>query len=376
MGKVGYRKRTSFLSSPAFKELSFKSFAAHASSPGVTPAAYFRSRHAYLRDTLSSKKLIYLDINHWINLRHVVLNSPLESQGYRELLGRLTTLFVQGKICCPVSFFAYIELIKQTDPVTRLTTARLMDQLSDGLCFTFPPDLARAELTHFLFKAVARQPVGDKAWAFTKAGFLVGQIIPELASVSDATNILVQKAWIDLMWAVRLEHVLDMPDPPREVVDFWDQYAAAANADATFYRSSKLSYPRVLEREKALLVRKLLQDELESVGQELWATYPEVRDAAKLQQRPPTAASPYALPSFQILAGITAAAMRTTMKFEANDMLDFRHAALAIPYCDAVCCDNPMAARLRSKPCEFGKIYGTQILGRPEEILIFLKTLP
>jgi hypothetical protein len=35
-----------------------------------------------------------------------------------------------------------------------------------------------------------------------------------------------------------------------------------------------------------------------------------------------------------------------------------------------------MAARLRSKPCEFGKVYGTQILGRPDEILSFLKTLP
>jgi hypothetical protein len=169
--------------------------------------------------------------------------------------------------------------------------------------------------------------------------------------------------------------MMDMPDPPSDVVDFWDKYAAAANTDATFYRSSKLSYPRVLEREKALLLRKLLQEELEPVGQELWATYPELRDVAKLQQRPPPVASPDVLPSFQILAGITAAAMRTRMKFDANDMLDFRHAALAIPYCDAVCCDNPMAARLRSKPCEFGKVYGTQILGRPEEILCFLKTL-
>ena len=173
-----------------------------------------------------------------------------------------------------------------------------------------------------------------------------------------------------------MEHMLDMPDAPRDVVDFWDKYAAASNTDAIFYRSSKLSYPRVLEREKALLLRKLLQEELEPIGQELWATYPELRDVAKLQQRPPAAASPYALPSFQILAGITAAVMRTKMRFEANDMLDFRHAALAIPYCDAVCCDNPMAARLRAKPCEFGKVYGTQILGRPDEILTFLKTLP
>jgi hypothetical protein len=341
----------------------------------VAPDAYFRQRHNQLRDELARKKLIYLDSNHWINLRHVVLNSPMEVAGYRELHGLLSTLFAQGKICCPVSLFTFIELTKQTDPATRLATARLMDQFSDGLCFQFPPDLARSELRHFLLKTVARQPVSDKPWVFTKVGFLEGIVIPELTSVPNSTNVLVQKAWIDCMWAVGLEVMLEMPDPPPAVVEYWDKYAAAANADATFYHTSKLSYHRVLEREKALLLRKLFQDELELVGQELWDAYPELRDEAELQQRPPTEASPHVLPSFQILAGITAAAMRTGMKFEANDILDFRHAALAIPYCDVVCCDNPMAARLRSKPCEFGKVYNTHILSRPDEILAFLKAL-
>jgi hypothetical protein len=376
MSTAGNQKQASFLLSPAFKELSRRSFEAHAATPQVSPEAYFRSRHSQLRDEITARKLIYLDTNHWINLRHVVLNSPREGRGYRELHGLLTTLFAQGKICCPVSFFVFIELTKQTDPVTRLATARLMDELSSGLCFQFPPDLARSELKHFLLKAVARQPLGDKAWAFTKVGFLVGQIIPELPLVPGATNTLLQKAWIDTVWAVRLEHMLDMPAPPREVMDFWEKYAAAANADATFYRSSNLSYPRVLEREKALFLRKLLKEELEPIGQELWATYPELRDVARLRLMPPAVASPQALPSLQILAGITAAAMRTNMKFEANDILDFRHAALAIPYCDAVCCDNPMAARLRSKPCEFGKLYGTQILSRPQEVVCFLKVQP
>jgi hypothetical protein len=55
-----------------------------------------------------------------------------------------------------------------------------------------------------------------------------------------------------------------------------------------------------------------------------------------------------------------------------NDMLDFRHAALAIPYCDAVFCDGPMAVRLRSKPCQFGQVFGTKILGRPAEIIEYL----
>jgi hypothetical protein len=361
--------------SPAFKELSLKAFATHAASPHVSPEAYFQHRHNQLRDELTGRKLIYLDTNHWINIRHVVLNSPMEGPGYRELHGLLATLFAQGKIRCPVSLFAFIELTKQTDPVTRLATARLMDQFSDGLCFQFPPDLARSELRHFLLKTTAKQPLGLKTFPFTKVGFLFGQLIPDIAPAGVANNNLVQKVWIDMMWAVRLEHDLEAARLPREGLDYWDRYAAASNTDAVFYRSSRLSYAKVLEREKALLMRKLLPDELEAVGQELWDRFPELREP-NAQERALPAPSPWAFPSFQILAGISAAAMRTQMKFKANDMLDFRHAALAIPYCDAVCCDNPMAARLRSKPCEFGKVYGTQILGRPDEILGFLKTIP
>jgi hypothetical protein len=85
--------------------------------------------------------------------------------------------------------------------------------------------------------------------------------------------------------------------------------------------------------------------------------------------------SPQNFPSFQIIAGITAADMLSTMKFDGHDIFDFYHAALAIPYCDALFCDNPMATRLRNKPCQFGKIYDTQILRRPEEIRDYLTVL-
>jgi hypothetical protein len=54
---------------------------------------------------------------------------------------------------------------------------------------------------------------------------------------------------------------------------------------------------------------------------------------------------------------------------------DFQHAALAVPYCDALFCDDPMAHVLRSKPLEFGKTYQTTMLSRPEEILQYLHGL-
>ena len=85
---------------------------------------------------------------------------------------------------------------------------------------------------------------------------------------------------------------------------------------------------------------------------------------------------PTALPSVEIVAGLDAAiALELNRKVQANDMLDFLHAAQALPYCDAVFCDNFMAQKMRNRPLEFGKIYSTEIGSRPEEIIAYLNAL-
>jgi hypothetical protein len=249
-----------------------------------------------------------------------------------------------------------------------------MDRFSGGVCFQFPLEMARSELRHFLLKRLRRH-CSKKAPIWTKTGFIGGQLLPSARVFPDAENNLMQKAWTDMMWEVSLEQFIEGFDSYQSDMAFWTKYAEASNADAVAYRSSKMSYQDVLQREKALLMRQLIKDELAAVGQELWDAFPECRDVKKLP--PPSEAeySPQNFPSLQILAGIIAADMISSMRFEANDLLDFRHAALAIPYCNAVCCDNPMATRLRNKPCEFETVYGTRIFGRPDEITAYLKML-
>ena len=369
------QRAPSFLSRPLFQEVLRESFERHTATPDVSPEEYLSFKHRQLRGILSGRKLVYLDTNHWINLRHVILSSPLERPGYRDMLAVLGTLQEQQRICCPVSFLLFEELMRQSDPVTRLRTAQLMDRFSSGVCFQFPLELARNELRHFLLRSVAQKPTEPRAWVWTKTGFLAGEILPTEPSVPDATNNRLQKAWTDLMWAVRLEHVLEILDSYDNAMDFWERYAVACSADAVFYRSSELSYDEVLQREKAFLIRKLMEEELQSIGQEIWDEFPECRDPAKLPAPAASDYSPLNLPSLKILAAISATEMLGKMKFDSHDMLDFRHAALAIPYCDAVCCDNPMATRLRNKPCELGRVYGTEILGQPGDILDYLKGL-
>ena len=368
------RPMPSFLSSPLYQEFHRSSFERHRTSPHVSLDAYLAEKKAELQSDLAGKQIIYLDTNHWINLRHVVLNSPLQKPAYGEMLELLTVLHRRRTICCPISFILFIELMKQSDPVTRLNTAKLMDRFSNGFCFQFPVEMARTELAHFLLGDMPNLNIGAKPFVWTKIGFLGGQLIPTMPNVPDETNNLIQKAWADLMLSIGLEQMLEYNlDSINSGSDFWEKYAAASNADASVVRSSNLAYTEVLQREKALLVRNLIENELSTVSQEIIDEFPDFRDLHKL--RPVREYSPFNFPSLQILAGITASNMLSKMRFEANDLLDFRHASLAIPYCNAVCCDHPMATQLRNKPCEFDKVYGMKVFGRVVEINSFLKGL-
>ena len=374
-GQGKSKKPPGFLASPKFQEISRESFARHNRTPDVSFNTYFAYKTRELQRELAGKKTIFLDTNHWINLRHVVMQSPLERPSYKEILTLLNDLHERQQICCPISFLLFEELMKQTDPVTRLNTARLMDRFSDGVCFQFPLELARNELRHFLLKRLPGLSCESKAWVWTKTGFFYGELFPTISKIQDATNDLIQKAWTDLMWAVGLENILEIIDSSDSGTDFWERYAVAANSDAKTYRSLDITYAKVLEREKAFLVRQLVDDELDIVSKEIWDAFPQCRNPDNLTPVRKSDYSPHNLPSLQILAGIVAADMLGGKKFNSHDMLDFRHAALAIPYCDAVCADHAMATRLRDKPCEFGKIYGTHILGRADEMFNYLKTL-
>jgi len=66
-----------------------QSFAKHQNQSDVSHSIYRREKHSALQKELQDRTLIYLDTNHWVHLRNVILNSPKELPGYREILGLL-----------------------------------------------------------------------------------------------------------------------------------------------------------------------------------------------------------------------------------------------------------------------------------------------
>jgi len=373
-GKVSPTFRRAF-ASPEHDKLLHESASYHRQHPEISPEIHLFQKHLGLAKAIEGRTLIYLDTCHWIHLRHVLLNSTQALPVYKKILHVIDQLARNKRVLFPVSFPLFIELLKQSDEKTRLATARLMNGLSGGVCFQFPLEIQRTELRQQSLRAILREKAPDlisEVW--TKVGYIGGELLPYNESLPKEDMCFMQKLWIDSMWAISLEHFVEFFDRSKMPAPFEEKLAAATNSDAEWYRANKLPFSEVLQREKAHQLRGLLK-EMEKIVQEVWDAYPNLRDVSKLPKPSADAATPWALPSIQVLGSINAALITGAKKFSANDMLDFQHAALAVPYCDALFCDGPMAHVLQNKPLEFGKIYETTILSKPDDILDYLQSL-
>ena len=345
----------------------------HKTKPEVSSDVYLRQKHFGLQKALKGRILIYLDTNHWINLRHVFIGSSHAQKEYVKVLFLLHQLREKRRVLCPISFPLFLELMRQSDIKTRKATAELMQAFSGGVCIQTPDWLEKLELRQGAMKGLLGSEAPDlDEWIWTKVGYIAGEKLPYNKVWSDADGNFIRKLSIDGMWDLKLEYFVetdcaDLPKPEHLV-------AAATNQDAAWYRDAKFPYSEVLAREKAYRVRRLL-DELKQIAQDLWNEYPNHRDVSK--KAPPTEGDfdPWALPSLQVLAGVNAALIHSGKKFSANDIVDFQHAALAVPYFHALFCDRRMANTLINKPLEFGKTYDTKILSRADEISAYLQNL-
>lgn len=346
----------------------------HRQHPEISPEIHLRQKHLGLLKALEKRTLIYFDTCHWINLLHTLLKNTKALPVYRDIFHLINNLAIDNRVLCPVSFPLFLELMKQNDETTRLSTARLMDCLSGGVCFQHPYLIQRLELRQIMLRGILRDKAPDlRDQVWTKVGFIAGEMLPFHKGFSEEDMRFLQKLSIDGMWATPLEHFAENASAELSTIH-QQKFAAATNTDAEWYRTEKISFDEALLREKAFSLRSLRKD-FEEIGKEIYEDYPQYRDISKLPQPSVGDASPWVLPSSQVLASINAALITSTKKFSANDILDFQHAALAVPYCDALFCDGPMAHILKTKPLEFGKVYETTILSDPNEIKNYLESL-
>ena len=202
-------------SSPQYISLFTESLKKHSSSPDISPEAYLEQLRSDLADHLSRKTLIYLDTCHWVNLRHVMLQSPHSKEPYDRILRLLGLLRQKDRAVCPVSAALFEELMKQTDGASRAATANLMDSLSGGTCIQIWINLVRSEWQqHVARTLLGKSPAETRADVFTKAGFWAGEHLIDYLALPDYENTVRQKLYIDLRWAMSFNDYQLLPGFP------------------------------------------------------------------------------------------------------------------------------------------------------------------
>ena len=152
-------------------------FAHHLENPGVHADTYTRQKRLDLGVWLTSKRRIYLDTNHWLHLRDVLLGRSRNAV-HAEIYRLLTQCVVSGRAVCPISYSVFHELLRQNDPFTRRATADVIDRFSCACSSQPPHQLTLIEVRHWLYGLVAPTrelyPLTQLAW--TKAAFVLGDV--------------------------------------------------------------------------------------------------------------------------------------------------------------------------------------------------------
>ncbi len=341
---------------------------------------------------VAQKILVYLDLKYWINFRKMQLGQRVDP-AYAALLEILITQVNAGAVVCPLSFWMFEELLKQGDLATRKATARLIDQLSNGVAFMHHGEIVGQEIIHLIrtlspqYRDVKQWPIRECIW--TRTFSFLGDRIPVWPkSIPQSDQLLVQKHMEDVNFFVPLEELIDettviKPDSVRSGYDVADinRRKEQVRREHTSFKSMFLAelMQTVKENEEHWYDTIAYLYSLESGKEEKI----NVDSLSELEKRPARNLIYFLfkknriiseLPSYHIPAALYAATSWDGQKqLTENDVFDYYHAQLAIPYCDFFLTDSSLKSLVCSQHLKFDQIYNIDIISNPNEALVRLR---
>lgn len=332
-----------------------------------------RQKRIQLGAEVASRQRIYLDQRFWILLRDASLGNCRES-GIAELLALLKASVDEGKSICPISESVFVELLKQSDDSTRMATAQLIGELSQGVTLIPFDERIRQELCNSFYKHAGVTeliPIEELVW--TKLSYVLGEIHPSNTSFQRDDELAIQKSFADHMWEISLcEMVARMGVPPSTKID-WDAIATRLNNNNRIHRSTLRSYPQTFKIEfeggLSLFRGELIQlsGEIRERGYEIGSTLAHLSEKKRFE------AFALSVPTLHISASCHAAIRWDQERnFCGNDLFDFHHAQAALAYCNIFLTEKPLSDMLNQH--HLGLIrYGCRTFWSPSNALSWLR---
>ena len=361
-------------------------FAFHRSTPPITVDEYERRRVIELGEWVAARDRIYLDKCFWIHLRaaRTLASSP---PGAADLLNALVAGVSNGQLVCPISDALFLELMKQSDPVTRGATAELIDELSCGVTLSPEPTRVATEVAHFFHANVGHSvhPLEHLVW--TKVAYILGVQHPVAAAFPEDERLVIQKAFFDHMWEVSLSAMVGTIGDAWPLASPFVDIADRLNRDNAAHAASMKSFAQVYRDEingvlqlAAPIAAEVLHDMIvKSLGPGIQLSADERegmtrRSLGVLRTAVRKPVGRRALRTLQVGALLHAALRwNRTQKLNANDIFDFHRAGAALGYCDALLTDGPMHALLMQRHLAIERDFPCRVMSSVEEAATWVR---
>lgn len=353
-------------------------FDRHKREPHKSLEAYVKERRLELGMSIESRKKIYLDTKYWLILRDNKLGRSEHSEG-AKLLDLLQDGVQAEKLICPISADVFIEILKQSDPVTIDCSTGLIDMLSCGVSILGPEERLRMELLYFVRKYLFGEETcySHKIFAWNKIAYTLGFRSPCNTPFSPEDELAIQKAFLDQMWELSLSDMIEtigidaicrrprIPDASGEL-----------NAGKFSHMHENKSFNELFLSELAgmLDVYKPVFGEMfghlfqEETG--LVRSHAEVADSEGSRMIANLIYHGFRLKrlskevaSLRIPATLYAAIRWDKgRKYKPTDLHDIRHAAGALPYFDVFLTEHSLRHLLTRKDLALDRLYGCRVV--------------
>lgn len=360
----------------------------HLLHPEVTIDEHFRRSLIALGRSLAPRRAIYLDTKFWILLRDAE-RFPDRAEG-ADLLDLLRRGVADGTLFCPISESVFVELMKQSDPGSRLATASLIDELSLGVTLIEQDMRLATEIAHAMYAKSGRNnlhPLKHLVWC--KLSFVLGFLYPTGTGFDPATELAVQKAYFDHMWAIPLRQMVtmigDADMPGKDLSDIAAMLNDGIAAHADELRSFQQAYAAEVRGIVDLVGGKAVDIMLTMArddGVVVASPTPKERRISEGQFKNLFAIALErnrardALRTMHIMASFHASVRwNKGRKFRGNDLLDFHHAAAALAYCDAFFTERSLHTTVTQKPLTLDRLYNCHVASDAREAAAYLRRL-
>lgn len=345
---------------------------------------YSKRQRVALGKKVLQKARIYLDLKYWIYIRDAYWGHAQKSI-HNEIASCLYKLVEFDYAICPANWNVLGEILKQTDPVSRLRTCKIIDDLCRQIIIEPHILLYDIELTHlialFISKRNELHQLNELVWGH--AGHILGQSIPSIDALDKNPMNAFQKAFLDTLSEVTFSEMANIfaTSPIKAPFDY-PEYEEKRTCETTKHKDEFDTFQQVYEIELFGFLDEIKAGIYEVLNflhlKKFHTPYPienvpmfmtyflECFRQHKLTTE---------FPQLHINAKIHATMRYKNMPFKKGDFYDHFHASSAIPYCNYFFTEKKLAHFLIEYPLSLDKDYGCKILYKEEDVLKELKKL-